>query len=53
VRSALKAFAGLEPTAQDALERDLLTLARGHNTSTTGALRVPSDYVEVVAIKAA
>jgi SAM-dependent methyltransferase len=46
----LKAFAAVEDGA--ALERDLIALAREHNTSTTGALRIPSDYVEVVAVRA-
>jgi hypothetical protein len=48
----LKAFAALAPAEQIALERDLLALADAHNTSTTGALRVPSEYLEVVAVKA-
>ena len=48
----LKAFAALAPAEQIALERDLLALADAHNTSTTGALRVPSEYLEVIAVKA-
>ncbi len=35
-----------------ALEHDLLTLARTHNSSSTGTLRVASEYVEVVAVRA-
>jgi hypothetical protein len=34
-----------------ALARDLLALANAQNTSQT-ALRIPSDYLEVVAVKA-
>ncbi len=45
-----KAFAGLDADGQAALERDLLTLARQHNTSTVATLRVPSDYLEIVAL---
>lgn len=46
-----KAFAALDEPQQKLLERDLLELAVAHNTSTRGALRVPSDYLEVVAVK--
>jgi SAM-dependent methyltransferase len=48
----LKAFSTLDDAARAALERDLLNLANDHNTSSTGTLRVPSDYLEVVAVKA-
>ena len=34
-----------------ALERDLVALATAHNGARTGALRVVSDYIEVVAVK--
>jgi SAM-dependent methyltransferase len=44
-----RAFAALEPDGQDALENDLLTLARSWNRSTTGALAVPAEYLELVA----
>jgi ubiquinone/menaquinone biosynthesis C-methylase UbiE len=47
-----KAFAALDATQQAAFETDLLALANEHNTSTTGALRIPSEYLEVVAVKA-
>jgi SAM-dependent methyltransferase len=47
-----KAFGGLDPDGQAAFERDLLALADAHNTSTTGTLRIPSEYLEVVAVKA-
>jgi len=44
-----RAFATLDAGGQDALEHDLLGLADQWNCSTTGALKVPSDYLEVVA----
>ena len=47
-----KAFAALDEAGQDAFARDLLALAGEHNTSTTGALRIPSEYLEVVAVRA-
>jgi hypothetical protein len=49
----VKAFGALDDSAAQALERDLLALADESNTSTTGRLRIPSDYLEVVAVKAA
>ena len=48
----LKAFSAVDDAARSALERDLLALANEYNTSSTGTLRVPSDYLEVVAVKA-
>ena len=48
----LKAFAAVDDAARDDLERDLLALAEQANTSTS-ALRIPSEYVEVVATKSA
>jgi hypothetical protein len=47
----LKAFGALDADAHAAMEQDLLTLARAHNTSLT-ALRIPSEYLEIVAVKA-
>jgi 2-polyprenyl-3-methyl-5-hydroxy-6-metoxy-1,4-benzoquinol methylase len=47
-----KAFAALDGAGQTAFEHDLLALADAHNTSTTGALRIPSEYLEVVAVAA-
>lgn len=44
-----RAFAALESDGQDALEHDLLTLTRSRNRSTTGAVAVPAEYLEVVA----
>ena len=46
------AFANLAADEQTSLERDLLALAVAHNTSLDGTLRVPSDYLEAVAITA-
>jgi ubiquinone/menaquinone biosynthesis C-methylase UbiE len=47
----VKAFATLDRTGRDALDAELLALARAHDTSTAGVFRVPSEYVEVVAIR--
>lgn len=44
----LKAFAALEPAAQAALERDLLTLIGRFNRSGDGSMVVPSEYLEIV-----
>jgi hypothetical protein len=49
----LKTFAALDAAGQAALESDLLVQARQHNTSGIAVLRLPSDYLEVVAVKAA
>jgi SAM-dependent methyltransferase len=46
-----KAFGNLDAAERSAFEHDLLTLAREHNTSITGALRIPSEYLEIVAVK--
>jgi len=45
-------FAALGPADRTALERDLLALADAQNTSDVGGLRIPSPYLEVVAVKA-
>jgi len=47
-----KAFAALDAAGQSAFEHDLLALANEHNTAPMGALRIPSEYLEVVAVKA-
>jgi hypothetical protein len=47
----VKAFATLDHAGRDALDAEFLALARAHNTSTTGAFRVPSEYVEDVAVR--
>jgi hypothetical protein len=49
----VRAFAALDESAQRDFEHELLTLARSHNTSTSGALRIPSEYLEVVAVRSA
>jgi hypothetical protein len=43
-----KAFAALDDAERATLARELLALAEQHNTSITGALRVPSPYLEAV-----
>lgn len=47
-----KAFAGLDDQSREALEHELLDLADACNTSTNGTLRIPADYLEVVAVTA-
>jgi ubiquinone/menaquinone biosynthesis C-methylase UbiE len=47
-----KAFGSLDAAGQDAFAGELLALANEHNTSTTGALRIPSEYLEIVAVRA-
>jgi SAM-dependent methyltransferase len=47
-----KAFAALDESERKGFEPDLLALANAHNTSVTGGLRIPSEYLEVVAVKA-
>ena len=44
-----KAFASLDEDRAAEFELELLTLAEIHNTSTSGTLRVPSEYLEIVA----
>jgi ubiquinone/menaquinone biosynthesis C-methylase UbiE len=46
----LKAFAALEGAAQDALEHDLLALARRSDRLGVDALAIPATYVEAVAL---
>ena len=47
-----KAFESLDTEGRAAMQHDLLTLANEHNTSGAGAIRIPSEYLEVVAVKA-
>ena len=47
----VRAFAALEPEGQDALARDLKELLDERNTSGDETLVVPSDYLEVVAVR--
>jgi SAM-dependent methyltransferase len=49
----LKAFAALDDAGGRAFEQELLALAEQSNTSTTGTLRIPSEYLEIVVTKAA
>ncbi len=44
-----RAFAALDGDGQDALERELIALARAGNRSRSGALAVPGEYLEIVA----
>jgi hypothetical protein len=44
----LKAFAALEPNAQDALTGDLLGLVGQFNRASDGTMAVHSEYLEVV-----
>jgi ubiquinone/menaquinone biosynthesis C-methylase UbiE len=47
-----KAFLALDDDNQAAFASDLVALANEMNTATTGGLRVPSEYLEIVAVKA-
>jgi ubiquinone/menaquinone biosynthesis C-methylase UbiE len=47
----LKAFAALDTTKQDALERDLLALIATLNRAEDGTMVVPSEYLEIVIIR--
>ena len=47
-----KAFEALDTEGRSALQHDLLTLANEHNSSGAGAIRIPAEYLEVVAVKA-
>ncbi len=44
----LKTFAALEPAAQSALERDLITLVDQFNRAKDGTMAVPGEYLEIV-----
>jgi len=48
-----KAFAGLDDDSRQKLGHELLDLAEANNTATDGTLRMPSEYLEVVAVTAA
>ncbi len=47
----LKAFAAIDPAAQQGLERDLLALFATFNTARDGTLVAPSEYLEVIITK--
>src|SRR5262249_51391634 len=44
----LKAFAALDATKQDALQRDILALIASLNRSGDGTMVVPGEYLEIV-----
>jgi ubiquinone/menaquinone biosynthesis C-methylase UbiE len=46
-----KAFAALDPSGRQALERDISTLLEGLNTAGASSLVVPAEYLEVVITK--
>jgi len=46
----VKAFAALEGSAREALEHDLVALARRHDRLEVGATAIPASYTEAVAI---
>ena len=45
-----KAFEALDDAGRDALYADLVALAEAGNTATNGTLRLPSEYLEIVAV---
>ena len=47
----VKAFDALEGDARDALERDLVALARRHDRLGSGATAIPATYLEVAATR--
>ena len=47
-----KAFLALDHSGQAALASDLKATVARFNTSTDGSMRVPSDYAEIVILKA-
>jgi ubiquinone/menaquinone biosynthesis C-methylase UbiE len=46
-----QSLAVLDGLERDGLQRDLLALAAAHNTSPAGSMRIPSGYLEVLAVK--
>jgi SAM-dependent methyltransferase len=48
----LKAFAALNDVARDALEQDLIELARQHDRLGGGAVAIPATYAEAIAVRA-
>lgn len=47
-----RAFAALDAPGQEALERDFLTLIADFNQSGDATVKIPSEYLEVVAVRA-
>lgn len=48
---ARKAMAALDPAQREALEADLLALVRRYNRAQDGTVVIPSEYLEVVAVR--
>jgi SAM-dependent methyltransferase len=48
---SLKAFEALEDAGKDGLERDIIELVGQYNTADDGTAVVPSDYLEVIAVR--
>lgn len=48
----IRTFAALDEAGQTALATDLLEVVREHNRSGDGTMVVPSEYLEVVAVRA-
>jgi hypothetical protein len=48
---ARKTFAVLDPAQRDAYEHDLLALLRRNNRAQDGTVIIPSEYLEVVAVR--
>jgi len=46
-----RAFAALDDEGRGQLERDLAELAATHNRSSAASLAVPSEYIEVIAVR--
>jgi ubiquinone/menaquinone biosynthesis C-methylase UbiE len=46
-----KAFGALDPDAYQSFTDEMLRLAWHHNTSITNALRIPAEYLQVMAVK--
>jgi hypothetical protein len=47
-----KAFLALDESGREALAADMRDLVARFNTANDGTMRVPSEYAEVVAVKA-
>lgn len=48
----IRMFAALDPAGQEAYRKDLEALWRANNRATDGTLSVPTEFLEVVAIRA-
>lgn len=48
---ARKTYEALDPTQRDAYERDLVALLREYNRAHDGTVIIPSEYLEVVAVR--